>query len=345
LTDNAGVVTVCGPRATPVKTNTLPAMSPAKSAMPTAVCGVCPVLATPFDARGVPDERSLARVVDYALKCGADAIVFPGVASEVEQLTAEERDGLVKLVARTVAGRVPLIVGASAKDLATSIRQMQLAAAVGAAAAMVMAPASLANDAGALQKYYQELGAAAPVPIMLQNAPPPAGAGFDMATIAPVVAAITAIRYVKEEAMPCGQRITALLERPELAAATHFGGVLGGAGARFVLDELARGAIGTMPACELTDIHVAMVRAWRAGDRSRARLLYNRSLPLLNFQAVFRWAMTKEVLHRRGIIDCAHVRAPGPRLDAQDRVELGIMLDEIADLLVAFPVQQVSSTA
>ena len=72
---------------------------------------------------------------------------------------------------------------------------------------------------------------------------------------------------------------------------------------------------------------------------TRARTLYNRSLPLLNFQAVFRWAMTKEVLRRRGIIDCAHVRAPGPRLDARDQVELGIMLDEIADLLVAFPVQ------
>ncbi len=302
------------------------------------------MLATPFDAQGAPDEGSLVRVVDYALRCGADAVVFPGVASEVEQLTAEERDRLVALVARTVAGRVPLIVGASASDLATSIRQTQVAASVGAAAAMVMAPARLAGDAAALHAHYQELGAAAAVPIMLQNAPPPAGAGFDMATIAPVVATVSAIRYVKEEAMPCGQRISALLSRPEIATAGHFGGVLGGAGARYLLDELARGAIGTMPACELTDIHVAMVNAWRSGDHGRARTLYNRSLPLLNFQAVFRWAMTKEVLRRRGIIDCAYVRAPGPRLDAQDQVELGIMLDEIADLLTSFPVSQVAMT-
>jgi dihydrodipicolinate synthase/N-acetylneuraminate lyase len=94
-----------------------------------------------------------------------------------------------------------------------------------------------------------------------------------------------------------------------------------------------------MPACELTDIHVALLGAWREGDREAARDLYNRSLPLLNFQAVFRWAMTKEVLRRRGIIDCAYVRAPGPRLDPQDHIELGIMLDEIAALLVAAPVQ------
>src|SRR6266849_2950698 len=147
-----------------------------------------------------------------------------------------------------------------------------------------------------------------------------------MAMIAPVVAAVTAIRYVKEEAMPCGQRISALLNRAELGTATHFGGVFGGAGARYLLDELARGAIGTMPACELTDVHVRMVRAWRAGDRSFARTLYNRSLPLLNFQAVFRCAATKEVLKRRGLIDSAHVRAPGPRLDAQDQAELNVMV-------------------
>jgi 4-hydroxy-tetrahydrodipicolinate synthase len=91
-----------------------------------------------------------------------------------------------------------------------------------------------------------------------------------------------------------------------------------------------------MPACELTDIHVTMVAAWRAGNRGFARTLYNRSLPLLNFQAVFRWTMTKEVLKRRGIIGGTHVRAPGPRLDRQDEVELGIMLAEIDDLIADF---------
>jgi dihydrodipicolinate synthase/N-acetylneuraminate lyase len=314
-------------------------MPPAKSTVATPLRGVCPVLATPFDAAGAADEKGLARVVEFALGCGVDAVVFPGVASEVEQLAVRERDQLVALVARTVAGRVPLVVGASASDLATTVRHMRTAAEAGAAAVMVTAPARLTGDASALLEHYRELGAAAQMPIMLQNAPPPAGAGFDMAAIARVVVAVPAVRYVKEEAMPCGQRISALLGRPELVDAPHFEGVLGGAGGRYLLDELARGAIGTMPAVELADVHVVMMRAWRNNSRALARVLYNRSLPLLNFQAVFRWAMTKEVLRRRGVIDNAHVRAPGPRLDAQDQVELGIMLDEIADLLGAFPLQ------
>ena len=243
---------------------------------------------------------------------------------------------MLDVVAATVAGRVPIVVGASAADAQTSARHMHKAAMLGATAAMVMAPASLAGDPRRrCIDHYRQLGAGSELPIMLQNAPPPAGGGFDMAIVAQVVAAVPSVRYVKEEAMPCGQRISALLARAELATAPHFIGVLGGAGARYLLDELARGAIGTMPACELTDVHVRMVRAWRAGDRARARTLYNRALPLLNFQAVFRWAATKEVLKRRGVIECTRVRAPGPRLDAQDQAEVDIMLQEMADLLLA----------
>jgi 4-hydroxy-tetrahydrodipicolinate synthase len=303
--------------------------------MPVPIQGVCPVLATPFDEGGEPDPNALARIVEFALSAGADAVVYPGVASEVEQLSVVERDRLLDVVAATVGGRVPIVVGASAADARTSARHMHKADLLGAAAAMVMAPAPLAGDLPALIEHYRYLGSGTRLPIMLQNAPPPAGGGFDMAAVAEVVATVPSVRYVKEEALPCGQRIAALLARAELATAPHFIGVLGGAGARYLLDELSRGAIGTMPACELTDVHVRMVRAWRAGDRALARTLYNRSLPLLNFQAVFRWAATKEVLKRRGVIECTRVRAPGPRLDARDQTELNIMLQEIADLLLA----------
>jgi 4-hydroxy-tetrahydrodipicolinate synthase len=238
-----------------------------------------------------------------------------------------------------VAMETCAVLGASGADVASSARYMRQAADLGAAAVMVMAPARLAGDADGLLAHYRALADAAPVAIMLQNAPPPAGAGFAMTSIAPIVAAVPALRYVKEEAMPCGQRISALLGCPELRDATHFGGVLGGAGGRYLLDELARGAIGTMPACELADVHVALMRAWREGRHLEARTPYNRSLPLLNFQAVFRWSMTKEVLRRRGVIDSAFVRAPGPNLDAQDQQELATMLEEIADLLTAYPVR------
>ena len=220
--------------------------------------GVCPVLVTPFSADGAPDAAALGSVVEFAIAAGADAVVYPGVASEVDQLSDSERDRLLEVVA------------ASAKDAEATLRHLILAKRLGAAAAMVMAPARLAGDVAGLIEHYRRIGEAAAVPVMLQNAPPPAGGGFDAAALGQVIARVPAVRYVKEEAMPCGQRITALLARPEIAGAPHFAGVLGGAGARYLLDELARGAMGTMPACELADVHVRMMRAWRAGDTALA---------------------------------------------------------------------------
>jgi 4-hydroxy-tetrahydrodipicolinate synthase len=97
---------------------------------------------------------------------------------------------------------------------------------------------------------------------------------------------------------------------------------MGGAGARFVLDEWARGAAGTMPALEIADAHVAMWRAWRAGDRAEARRLYTLTLPLLLFQMNFRVRATKAVLRARGLLAETSARAAGPRFDAGDAAEL-----------------------
>src|SRR4029450_8299063 len=91
--------------------------------------------------------------------------------------------------------------------------------------------------------------------------------------------------------------------------------------------------VGTMPACELSEVHVALMQAHARGDRATVRHLFMRMLPLLNFQAVFRMAMTKETLRRRGIIASAGKRAAGPDLDAGDQRELTELLAEMSDLL------------
>jgi 4-hydroxy-tetrahydrodipicolinate synthase len=180
------------------------------------------------------------------------------------------------------------------------------------------------REAPAAQVDYYRRIAAEGLAIILQNAPPPAGCGFAPERVAEILAAVPGIAYVKEETLPCGQRITRLRKLlPGLE------GVFGGAGGRYITDELARGACGTMPACELTDLHVKQFEAHRAGDAAEVRRMFTRMLPLLNFQAVFRMAMTKEVLRRRGVITATHVRAAGPTLDAGDLRELDALLDEL----------------
>jgi 4-hydroxy-tetrahydrodipicolinate synthase len=297
--------------------------------MPSALSGVLPVLATPFHADLSPDDAGLAAIARYAIDAGADGVVFPGVASEYETLTPEERERLVDVVAQAARGRVPLVVGGSAPETAATIAVMRQACDAGAAAVMIMAPKTLSAPADVIA-FFAEVARAADVPIMLQNAPPPAGSGLPIDVVLDVVRAVPRIAYVKEEALPSGARISRVIA----GAPASLRGVLGGAGGRYITDELARGAIGTMPAVELTELHAALFRAHRSGDRAGVRRWFDRMLPVLNLQAVFRMSLTKEVLRRRGIIDCASKRAAGPVFDAGDHVELTELLAELADVLV-----------
>jgi len=290
--------------------------------------GVFPILPTIFRADGSLDDAGTANVFEYLLGAGAAGVVFPGLASEYDLLTMEERLHLTACIGRWNRGRVPFIVGASAKTLDDATAYARAGAEAGACAAMVLTPHAHAGDAVAMAGFFQSLGDAAGIPLMLQNAPAPMGVGLGVDDVVSLVERAPAIAYVKEETMPSGHRITALAERTASVRA-----VFGGAGARYVLDELGRGAIGTMPACEITEAHVAMLDAWAAGDQERARTLFERTLPLLSMQAVFRWRLTKAVLLRRGLIASDKVRAPGPALDAFDQRELDILLARIHDLV------------
>jgi 4-hydroxy-tetrahydrodipicolinate synthase len=297
---------------------------------PRPIAGVFPVLPTPFAADQQPDLAALRVLVRYLLRCGVDGMTFPGVASEVSELTQDERLSLTQLVLSEVAGRVPVVVGVSSNDPVVTLALAKAAADAGAAALMVAAPAALTTVTDQVA-HFAALALAVPGrAIMLQNVPPPVGAGLAPEMVAEILQAVPAIRYVKEEALPSGQRLSVVRR---LAPASLVG-VLGGAGGRYITDELHRGAIGTMPAIELAEVHVALFKAHRAGDVTRVRQLFTRMLPILNIQAVFRWALTKYVLHRRGLIADSAQRIAGPRLDALDQQDVDAFLDDIRDVLL-----------
>lgn len=295
-----------------------------------SLAGVFPVLPTPFTPDGAPDEAAFLGLIDFACAAGVDGIVFPGMASEVETLTAGERGSLVAALGRHLRGRLPFIVGASHADPAEAAARAREGIAAGAVAAMIMAPPAAGQDVAKHIAFYAAVAAAAPgIAIMLQNAPAPNGAGLPPESVAAVCAGVPQIRYVKEETLPCGQHVTRILAATE----GRLDGVMGGAGARFVLDELARGANGTMPALELADAHAALWAAWKRGDRAEARRIYTLTLPLLAFQMTFRVRATKEVLKRRGLLQHTAARAAGPKLDEGDLMEIGELLATAAPTL------------
>jgi 4-hydroxy-tetrahydrodipicolinate synthase len=288
----------------------------------TSLQGVMPILPTIFSASGAIDEPGTRRALEYVIDAGATAVVFPGLASEYDMLDKDERLHLTAQLGDWIAGRVPFVVGASAPTTDDAMAFAQAGAKAGAVAAMILTPKPLANDLAAMARFYQDVHAASGLDIMVQNAPAPMGIGMPLPSMAQLAREVAGIRYVKEEAAPSGQRITQLGE----LAGDALDAVFGGAGARYVIDELVRGSRGTMPACEITELHVAMVRNFNAGELRQARDLFEQTLPLLSMQANFRWHLTKAVLQRRGLIESAHVRAPGPGMDRLDHQELDVLL-------------------
>lgn len=295
-----------------------------------ALAGVFPVLPTPFDAKGRTDADSLRCLVRYLIRCGVDGMTFPGVASEVGQLQVQERIDLTTAVLAEVGRRVPVIVGASSADVELTSRLARHGAELGAAALMIAGPPDRITAQSQVE-YFAAVARSVPdTPIMLQNVPAPVGAGLDPAVVLEVLRAVPSIRYVKEETLPSGQRLTALRR----AAPPTLLGVFGGAGGRYITDELRRGAAGTMPAIELAEVHAALFAAHRAGDHDRVRALFTRMLPILNVQAVFRWSLTKYVLERRGLIGSRTQRAAGPLLDELDAADVDAFMRDISDLLI-----------
>jgi 4-hydroxy-tetrahydrodipicolinate synthase len=296
--------------------------------------GIFPVIPTLFTARNELDLAAQRRVLRFALDAGAHGLVFPGVASEYSHLSLPEREQLLALVAEEAGGAVPLVGGASAPTVAEVIAAGAIARRHGIRHLMIMAPVGLGADVAAHRNFFAQISAGLPgAEIILQNAPAPTGAGLGAKAIIEIAAAVPAIAYIKEETLPSGPAITAL----RAAAIPHVRGVFGGGGARYIIDELDRGACGAMPAVELTDLHVALWRAYAAGDLAQARRLYRLSLPLLAAQAIYRMRLTKHVLAQRGIADARHVRAPLPEMDAHAQRDADTML---ADLLAEFPARK-----
>jgi len=136
------------------------------------------------------------------------------------------------------------------------------------------------------------------------------------------------VDYIKEETLPEPRQITATL----LAAGDACKGVFGGQGGIYLLDEYRRGAHGNMPACQATDVQVAIWDLLEQGDEPAARRLYNQLLPLINFERMHGVAVYKEILYRRGIFTSRASRAPGRTLDDYDRAEIDAIMADVEPL-------------
>jgi 4-hydroxy-tetrahydrodipicolinate synthase len=284
--------------------------------------GIFPVLQTPLDAAGELDEGSLARQVEFCLAAGAHGLVYPALGSELQYLSDRERQRLSEVVLRTAAGRVPVVVAVSAPSKAIAIAHARHARSAGAAALMALPPYLASATADEILDYYQGIGAAGELPLIVQNAPP----GVTPGLLVRLLNEVPLVRYIKEEAAVSAHNLSAVVA----AVGERCDGIFGGAYGRWMLSELRRGASGFMPAAEVVDVYVAVWEAFAAGDEQTARAIFNRLLPLINQLLLLGLPVSKAVLVRRGVFATAGMRTPGSiALDEHDRHELDAILADL----------------
>lgn len=290
--------------------------------------GMFVIVVTPFTKTYELDERSLRREVRFCIDAGAHGLVGPANAGEFATLSDDERRRWIEVVVDEAAGRVPVVAATTSGHMLPAVALSRFAQEVGADGIMAMPPHVLHPDADGCYAYYQALADTLDIPICIQNYPPPLGTPMSPELLARMCRELPTVQYIKEETLPEPR----MLGRTVQAAGDACRGVFGGQGGIYLIDEWRRGAAGNMPACQATDVHVDIWRRLEAGDEAGARVLFNRLLPLINYERLYGVAIYKEVLHRRGVFATTHARQPGAALDDADHTELEAILRDVEPL-------------
>ena len=275
----------------------------------TPFAGVFPIAPTPFTATGELDLAGQRRVLDCMVDQGVDGICILANYSEQFLLADDERDTLLDLCLSHVAGRVPVIATCSHFSTRLAAARARRAAEAGAAMVMLMPPyhgtALRADEAGMLQ-HFARVAEAAPVPIMVQDAPL-SGVTLSVAFLARLAREVPSVRYVKVEVPGTAAKLRALIE----LAGAAVEGPFDGEEAITLMADLDAGATGTMPSALLPDLIKPVLAHHRADRRQDAADAYARILPLINYenrQCGLR--ATKTAMAEGGVIKSDAVRHP-----------------------------------
>ncbi len=236
--------------------------------------GVYTVMITPLDEHGAVDLKALAAFTDWQVRQGIHGLIPLGSTGEFLSLSEEERDGVARTVIETVAGRVPVLIGAGAEDTRECVRLSRKAEAMGADGVMTIPPFYSTPTDDELVHHYRTIASAISIPIMVYNNP--ATANVDLKPeLVERIAEIDGCDYIKESTL----EVTRVRDIIRLAGdnMTVFGGILG-------FESFVMGAQGWVAvASNIAPGPMARIFELVADERKidEARALYLHWLPII----------------------------------------------------------------
>lgn len=300
--------------------------------------GVYLITVTPFTDSGALDLSSTDRMVDFYLEAGVTGLTVLGIMGEATKLTAEESTRFVKQVLARVAGRVPVVVGASAAGFAPMRELTDRVMQLGAAGVMVAPPPTLRTDQQ-IVAYFEQVGetVGAAVPWVLQDHPVSTGVQMATSVIEAIITRVPHCVMLKHEDCPGLAKLSALRAASARGDLRRVSILTGNGGGLFLPEELSRGADGAMTGFAYPEMMVDVCRAHAAGDIARAHDLFDAYLPLARYeqQPGIGLAVRKQILADRGVIASAAVRKPGPQLSAADLSDIAWLTERQTRRLAA----------
>ena len=131
-------------------------------------CGTA--IITPFTKDGVNLEE-FARMVEFQIKEGADAIIVCGTTGESSTMTVEERKATIKCAIDTANKRIPIIAGTGSNCTASAIEMSKWAEEAGADGVLLVTPYYNKTTQEGLVAHYKAIAKEISIPIILYNVP------------------------------------------------------------------------------------------------------------------------------------------------------------------------------
>jgi 4-hydroxy-tetrahydrodipicolinate synthase len=281
--------------------------------------GIYPILQTPYLDDGGVDYGALGKEADFCHRAGTHGMVWPQLASEYVLLKFDERiRGAETLAEAKSKGLKPkLVIGVQAEDTATAVRYAKHAAKIkpdGIIALPARKPDQREFDLDATRAYYKAVADACPLPMFIQ-----AIGNMSVEYVTSLVEEIPNIYFVKDEA---GHTLTRITEFSRVTAKKKPLVFTGGHG-RTLLDEMARGSCGSMPAASWVDLYVNAWELWEQGRKGEALDMFAKTMLFVTQASAYGLPGLSYVLAKRGVFKNWKVRNPEARpLDDYARAAL-----------------------
>jgi len=234
---------------------------------------------TPFSADGEHlDLDALGQSIDRLVDSGVHAIAPLGSTGEGAYLSDLEWDRVCEFSIQHVAKRVPTVVSVSDLTTAKAVRRARFAQAQGADVVMVLPASYWRLSEAEILAHYQAIGSSIQVPIMLYNNPATSGTDMSPELILRIFNAVENVTMVKES--------TGDIQRMHRLHLLGEGQVPFYNGCNpLALEAFAAGAKGWCTAAPnlIAPLNLELYAAILTNDLERARALFYRQLPLLDF--------------------------------------------------------------